>query len=326
MREKLLEGLTGDRRSIWFDVGRYRNDPILRDKSSRYYSSKTSMLIDDIYHGTFPVPNFGLKKYSVNLETSNEKTKELLINAIEGRQHPHHELSEAFYDFATECVKCLVAYGYAPYEIVYFSDDKGIPKIFLITLISPSSFSETKLGFRQYVPKAEAVEQKINTQYIDLPKENVLLFKLPKDCETDHHFMMECLEYFGGGLIPEFAMGDLANQASLFSQSDYFTARKLAVAYATKDIGWNARDYGSQYALEWYVWYRQLRFYRFQCLLRNLVIETFNEGLLRIGKKLGFEATISIDGLPTVADADKTRERLVSGDLGTFIEILEQFR
>jgi hypothetical protein len=282
------------------------------------------MLIEDLTLGAFPFPKYGLKKYTIEIEASEEECKSLLIDAIE-TQYARHDLTESIYDFAHECIQCLATYGEAPYEVIYFSDDQDVPKAFLLALIIPASFTLTRDGYRQYVPAAEKAEQGLTTQSIELPAENILLFELPHEVKDSYEFMMECLSYFGGAVMPQFAVQDLFKRSIPFSQQDYFKTRKLAIASATKDIGWNARDYGTEYELEFYVWYRQLKFYRFQCVLRNIVIEKLNEGLSRIGKHLGFEAKLSINGLPTVADADRAIERLLAGNARTFLEVLEPF-
>lgn len=274
--------------------------------------------------GAFPVPGFSSKKYKVVLEASDDKCEALLIDAIETNYH-RNDLTEAIYNFAQQCIPSLAAYGYAPYEIVYFSDEQRSPKAFLLTPIIPASFVARKDGYEQYVPVTEKVEQELTTQYIELPAESVLLFELPEEIRASYEHMMDSLSYFGGAIIPRFAMEDLFTQSIPFSQQDYFRSREMAVASATKDIGWNGRDYGTQYELEFYVWYRQLKFYRFQCTLRSLVIAALNEGLRRIGKRLEFEAKLSIDGLPTEADAELAMTRLLSGELKTFHEVLQPF-
>lgn len=324
VRKDNFKNLERKQLSIWFDVAKYQTDRKLKDKSFRHYSSETSMLIEDLYNGVFPPAGFTSKKYKVEMEASDQKCNELFRNAIE-RQYPQHDLTESIYLFAQECVQCMATYGQAPYEIVYFEDGKGIDRAYLLNLIMPASFHVRKNGFKQYIPPAEVVDQSPEGKFIDLPAENILLFELPFEMKH-HESMMDSLSYFGGEVLPKFAVEDLMTQSIPFKQADYFRARELAVAHATKDIGWNARNYTSKNKLEFYVWYRQLKFYRFQILIRDSVIETFNEGLARVGKRLGFEAKLSVNGLPTMADADNALEKLLGGDLITFTEVLAPFR
>lgn len=326
MRKKPKDGLTSSRKSVWFYSDMLEEvDSNLNKKSFYYYSSETSMLIDDVELSCLPLPNSSRNEYKVNLIATDSRCEGLLINAIE-TQYSRENLANSIYEFFKQCVSVLLTYEYAGYEIIYFSTDDGKIDSFWLSLIVPSAFIIKKDAFQQYVPLEIANELNLKTQYIVLPKENVLLFELPEYIKPNYQQMMESLAFLGENLYPKFALENMYNPTIPFSQSDYFLSREIALAKATKEIGWNSRDYSNEHKFEHYVWQRELRFYKFLCILRETILKTLNNGLKRIGKKLEFEAELIVEGLPTTQDVENATEKLSKGEIKTFNEVLEKFR
>lgn len=325
MRKKLKDGLISSRKSVWFYSDMVEDDPILNKKSFYHYSSKTNMLIDDVDSSCLPTPDFPKNKYKVNLITTDTRCEDLLIGAIETR-YGRENLTNSIYEFFNQCVRVIMTYGYAGYEIIYFSTQDGAIDSFWLALITPSAFINKKDRFQQYVPLQVVKERNLEGQYIDLPKENILVFELPEYIKPYYEQMMESLAFLGKEVFPEFALENLFNPTVPFSREDYLLSKEIALAKVTSIIGWNARNYSNEYKFEHYVWQRQLRFHKFLCILRETILKTLNEGLKRIGIKLNFEAELVIEGLPTVQDAENALEKLNKGEIKTFSEVLDKFR
>lgn len=98
----------------------------------------------------------------------------------------------------------------------------------------------------------------------------------------------------------------------------------LALAKATRIIGWNARQLFQNEALEYYLTHRFLSFESFKIALRDNILKTLNEGLERAGKIVGFKAHILVTGLSSRSDVEAAMGRLKAGN-STFKEILEPF-
>ncbi len=93
---------------------------------------------------------------------------------------------------------------------------------------------------------------------------------------------------------------------------------------AVKPIGWNARGSFNDSVLSYYWILMSLTFERFKIRLRETMLDTLNAGFERIGEKLGFEARLKIEGLPTLADVDHAIEQLNSGAM-PFTEVMKPF-
>lgn len=324
MRRKSKPDLISSRQSVWFYSDMVADDPNLNKKSAYYGASETTMLIDDVRSMTLPVPEYSRKSYRVNLSASDPKLEGLITDAIE-TQYDQQDLTDAIYEFFQQCIGVIVAYGRAGYEIVYFSTGGGEIDSFQIALIPPSAFIINKNKFQQYVPPEIASELKLERQYIEFRSENIVLFELPEYVKAQHDQMMESLAFIGKNLFPKFALENMYKPTIPFSQADYFLSREIALAKASRIIGWNSRNYSNEYKFEHYVWRRQLIFYKFVCSLRATILQTLNEALTRIGGKMGFTAELSIEGLPTAADVDAALRKLQEGDLKTFDEVLKPF-
>jgi hypothetical protein len=136
---------------------------------------------------------------------------------------------------------------------------------------------------------------------------------------------MEELMDLANRIIPDFALkpGD-GPQRIPYDSSQHFRSQHVAVAAATKALGWNARGLFSDDTLEYYELHRQLRFERFKIALREGILTTLNSTLQRVGRELGFSAKLHIEGLPIHSDVERADEMLASGS-GTFRDVLEPF-
>lgn len=316
--------LSSTKKSVWFYSDMVKDDPFLNIRSDYHYIGETHMLIDDTKLKCLPIPGFG-KEYKVILNASDPKCEDLIVDAIE-TQYDREDLENSLYEFYQTCVSVIMAYGYAAYEIVYFSNEEGKIESFGFTLITPSAFFIEKNKFKQYVPPEIAEERNLTVQSIDFEPEDILLFELPDNVKPSYNQMMESLAFLGQNLFPKFALENMRNPTIPFSHKDYLLSRELALAKASQKIGWNSRNYSNEYKFEYYVWHRQLKFYKFLCQIRDSILEKFNEGLERVGKRMNFQAKLSFEGLCKIDDIDNATEKLKNGDLKTFSEVLDIFR
>jgi hypothetical protein len=322
MKKKSRAGLISTQKSVPF----YNEaSPHLKDKSRYYYAAETSMLIDDVQLLVLPIPRRTKKDYEIKLSASDPSVEALLINAIESR-YGRNDLTYSIYEFSKQCAGVLIAYGQAAYEIVYLSTSEGKIDSFRLSLIAPRGFITKKGKFHQYQATPIADGTNVREELVDLPADSVLLFELPENVRAGHDQMMQSLAFAGENLIPEFALPNMVKPTIPFSLDDYSLSRNIAVAKVTQRIGWNARNYGTEYRFEHYVWHRQLIFYRFLCNLREGILRTLNEGLTRIGERMGFRAELSFENLPSADDVDTALKKLHDGDLKTFSEVLDPFR
>ena len=319
--KKSESSLTSSQKSVpFYDEA----DPHLNDKSRYYYVADASMLIDDVQLSILPFPDQA-KDYEIKLTCSDATVEALIIDAIEIR-YGREDLTFSLFEFFKQCAGVLMAYGQAAYEIVYLSTSEGKIDSVRLSLIAPSGFVVKKGKFQQYQMIPTSDGPNASERFVDLPAESVLLFELPENIKAGHDQMMQSLVFVGENIFPEFAIPNMLNPTVPFSHDDYSLSRKIAIAKATQHIGWNARNYDTEHRFEHYVWHRQLIFYKFLCILRERILQTLNEGLTRIGSRMGFSAELSFENLPTANDVDTALQKLHNGDLKTFNEVLKPFR
>ena len=101
-----------------------------------------------------------------------------------------------------------------------------------------------------------------------------------------------------------------------YSFSRHQQERGELFATVTEPIGWNVRGLFTDNRLEPYNVWRELRFLEFKIRLRDLIIDRLNQALRQVGGRLGFEATIELSGLPTLAEVEEAKDDLRTGRRG----------
>jgi hypothetical protein len=127
--------------------------------------------------------------------------------------------------------------------------------------------------------------------------------------------------------MPDFVLPNLKGEIPPipYDLNKFARDQKMAVAEATKVIGWSARDVADdRFMTEYYHLHRFLRFETFKLKLRNSIIETLNQAISRAGNKLGFKANIIVEGLPTLEDIRQAEESLATGSK-RFIDVINPF-
>ena len=81
-------------------------------------------------------------------------------------------------------------------------------------------------------------------------------------------------------------------------------------------MGWNVRDLFNEGQLEPFGVWRQIRFLEFKVKLRNKICEDLNAAISRVGEKMGFEAKLELDGLPTLETVESLKNDFRSGRQG----------
>jgi hypothetical protein len=174
----------------------------------------------------------------------------------------------------------------------------------------------------QRVPDEVADREEVGT-LIHLPDESLLVFTAPPKLQRAIREMRLSL----------WQLNDLAlsSLASIAFQSkipyDYSVHRQMleiALAAATREVGWNARGLFRDRTLSYYQVYMYLVFERFKLRLRDAFLTTLNEGLRRIGARMKFEAQIQVSGLPTQHEIDSASEELKIG-FKAFTVLIEPF-
>ncbi len=327
MRRKRQEDVKRSQESVSYipdDILKNRTD--IADRAKYYDEFYPHMFIEDVKLRIMPIGGRASKKeFNISLEPPDPKAQKIVENAISPDRY-HHELAGIICDFVADCAVYLLIYETITYEIVYLSEPKNGKMVgFELVQINPFTLVQRGNSLSQFLPD-EHVKQLSGRRYIELKPERTLTFKLPVNIQGKMDQIMESMRILSL-TSPDFFMKELVAgfRKTPYDVTTHHHLRNVALAKITKDFGWDARNSFEKEALEYYLIYRYLKFERFRIELRNSILDTLNAGLELVGKQLGFNTKILINGLPTLDDVQTTYNHLTKGDI-PFGEILEPFQ
>jgi hypothetical protein len=302
-------------------------DPVYHRLSRPFEAARgfyTFMLLEDASRA-FPYASFRNSFTAEAVTESGEDVTELAAEALtrersSGRNRAE-PLVDAIRDFGEECIRHMLMFGEAAYELVLCSPDEvGRWRRFDLRLIHPYW---RRLG-RHYHYMA-AVGEETEGRTVTLPPESVIVFRLEPPARRREVADAVAVLRAASGLTT--AATELMMSGVGFDLTQHRRAEEAILARATRTIGWTGRDAYMHDALEPYRTIRELRFRLFQAELRTMVLSGVQEALNRAGRSLGFAATIHVSSLPdrqSIEDAIHLVERGV-GDDETLWDVLKPF-
>lgn len=319
------EDLNSTQKSVWYwSVGEDRH-PKLPPVPNYIDYSYAHILIEDTSNNVFPTYGYSKKEYEILLTPPSPDVEQLIEDALERRNHSRN-LSDAFWGFAHECVSIVMSYEEDNYEIVFLSDEENKIVGFRFARIPVRSLVKQGDDIYQIIPEEVAEREDLDSQSIQMSADSILTFKLPEYIQGGYKDMMESLCIMSNLLVPDFVKQNMRGEARVpYDFKEFDRAQKMALAEATKLIGWDARQMFKTHIMEHYWFYRLLGFEKFKAVFRNEIINILNKGLQKVGEKMGFEAQLSIKGLPTLDDVNKAFQQLDEGGY-TYEEVWEPFR
>jgi hypothetical protein len=285
------------------------------------------MLIEDIQNNVMPYRGMTKWKLDAQIEPANEEALIVIERAISDRGF-RQSLYEVVTHFTQECASLMMIYGRALYEIAYRYDPNDSVVGFEVVDVLPNSVEKVGKKLIQHIPEQVVQYEELGLDTLELSPENFVTFEFPVYMRHTYKRMMDAL-YAQGKItsMPDFVLPNLKGEIPPvpYDLNKFARDQKMAVAEATKLIGWSARDVpDDRFMTEYYHLHRFLRFETFKLELRTSIIKTLNEAISRAGKKLGFEATIVVEGLPTQDTIRQARESLDTGSK-RFIDVIHPF-
>jgi hypothetical protein len=332
MRRKRIRGskeLKSSRRSVFYywDLLAPEERRMLekrRGAASRAFYGR--MLVEDLENSLVPFRDESEgRDFQVVLQGAGPETEEVVTRAF-AREDYFSGLTRAACDLIRECAQYILVHREAIQEIAFLSEAEGQGLVgFELITVNPATLFRRRGKLRQYVPPSVRAGRHL-PEYIELPPQNVLVYRAPEPWNSQGGPMMEVLATIKAG-IPDFAIQSVAHSTNAvpFDTQVHFSMERVVVAEATRMIGWNARGLLQEDMLDYYFVHRELVWERFKAHLRDGIVETINEGLRRAGQVLGFDTRLVIEGLPSEEEIDQAEQKLRTG-LASFDEILKPFR
>lgn len=282
------------------------------------------MFVEDISNHIMPFGErsyWGNKSFQVNISDSTLETEAKALFHISYGYDPFvRPLSNAVFDFIRKATGLLLVKGGKVYfEIIEATiEENEISKP--VHILKPIYGRVIKIGNRyfQIIPK-EVQEGK--KRFISIPQEKIWMLAIPKvlgrvkDIISLSEIMTEL------GKASSLSSEIIANQRNFFG-FDFIKFRSSidsSILRATKKWGWEMRmGINNRYALEYYIYYRKLRFGYSMAILRDDILSKMNALLIR----LGYESIMSFSGLPTPDDFLDAIEKMKHRKL-SFQEVLD---
>jgi hypothetical protein len=283
------------------------------------------MLVEDVSNGLMPFRTHGGEEINASIEPANKDAERIVSEGL-GRGDYHRDLLGAVSDFLRDAVQTLLAFGEAPYELVYYSEPETDKIVgFDVSFIAPWTLKRAGRDWVQTIPKDYSRRLKTPAR-IELPSESVVQLCLPTP--ISHYFarMMKDLDVLGEDLYPHFGIptpGSTSPDIG-FEFSEWHKCHQIAMAQATKECGWSGRSLFSSHITEFYLFYRFLKFEQFKLDLRNSLLSQLNEFLPIVGNQIGFSGQVVIRGLPDAAQLEQSMRDLESGAV-SFADVMKPY-
>jgi hypothetical protein len=301
-------------RAIFYDL------PSIAERAPQFYMH---MFPEDVSLGIMPIGGRSSRPdFKVKISPANEGTEKIIMAGLNARQY-QGSLADELYEFFRLLAAELCFAEKAIYEIVYLEEPETEKIIgFELAFVNQKQVIEVHGQPYQIVP-AEVAKERHLPELIPLLREELIVFKPPRDFEQPLCDVRENLSELDRFQFPGIMLEAMEKKVP-YDFRTHDRSRKLALVEAVKPIGWNARGAFNSCVLSYYWIHLMLRFERFKIQLRNAMLAELNDGLKRVGQKIGFESKITIDGLPTEADVDNAIANLSSGTMA-FTDVMKPF-
>ena len=277
------------------------------------------MFTEDIQLGVMPIggKTEKHKDFTVALEgkQSDRDRAEQLIAGIGNEDR--HGLVEMVCDAVEAVVRDLACNGCAVFEVV--RDDDGLEQICGFT---PKRLLRLPGYFLQIIPRGDW--ERWGKKLVTVPADRIWYLEMPSKLGglRGYRKVLRRLEKFDS-LHPQFWQLDLIRQDQFkyFDFQRYVRTTQIYCRTVTKTWGWNNRDDTIEWTLDFYNYYKLISFCWAQTILREHVINEFNQFFV----KLGIECEIKVRGLPTSNDILEVRTKLLEGNI-SYSEVLDWAR
>ncbi|HEY4129453.1 MAG TPA: hypothetical protein VGM50_02495 [Gemmatimonadaceae bacterium] len=252
--------------------------------------------------------------------------------------YARHEFAAAFVEWATYCAHSLIRTGRAWFELAPIrSPALSQPVGFRILPIYAGTVHRRYRWWGPYVQRVASstltdeddetnpVEDTSHTA-IELGRaDRIFEVALPAHLREFHRAAVRLADlgedHFPSFMMPSFAAGPtrVPYDFDVFRRTE-----QVAVAAATRRIGWYGRGTFNDYQTEYYSMARRLQFERMLHDLREVMFVSANKILERAGAAIGFRAHIAQGALPTVDDINHATSMLEEGQISA-AALLERF-
>ena len=316
-----------EQRSVWF----FPDEPEPRLVPGELFSRLDNIYVDvlprDISLPMMPIggKSQARKSFAIAITPQDKQLSRVIARALsEGhRSYRNTDITSAVCDFVQRVASRLARYEKAVFEIVLLRDPdtKELVGCDLFEInVRTLTWGNNRVF--QRVPAKVAAERQVPT-IIDLEIERLAVFSLPSEFQNLAK-TKDALAHLGGGSLAQMYEASQKESNLGYDIKEHIRAEHLAIAAATRSMGWSANQNLYELFTEYYVLDRRLVFEEFIITLRESILETLNQVIGKIAERFGTVAKIDVTGLPTREDVNRAKNELASGSR-TFGSVLDDF-
>lgn len=286
------------------------NRNFFREEGSSLYSY---MFIEDVMTHIMP---FGIrsssgKSFQVNISNPSLETEaKALFHMSYGHDPLYQPLGEVVFDFIREVASFLLVKGGKAYFEIVEATIEGNEVSKPVHVLKPIHGKVIRFGKTYYQMIPNEVKE-VKERYIPVPQSKIWVLEISKDLGRVRDIIALSNNMKELGKASFLGSEIVTNQKDFFGFefNNFHSLIDAAVLRVTREWGWDMRmSINNQHALEYYLYYRMLRFGYSMAILRNDMLSKMN-GLL---SRLGYDATMSFSGIPTpeeILDAIRKMEQ-----------------
>ena len=252
--------------------------------------------------------------------TNAEVALPVIAEALSERSYP--SLEDGVREFVSTTAQHLVLGGPCTYEVAYMSPvgaaQDARPPGFRLELVTPGTLGERSGTPIQYVlPTLSSLRDRNGLPYVELDPSTLVRFSLPEDLEGPVRRLVQFLITANQEQGKEFSLMERSVQEKTeYEFSVHKQERGELFAEVSQPVGWNIRDLFPENQLEALQVWRRIRFVEFKVRVRESILARLNDAIGLAGRTVGFEASVELEGLPTLADVKAAKDDLRSGRRG----------
>jgi hypothetical protein len=258
--------------------------------------------------------------FQVSLQPASPDLEELLAGALD-HSSQGRDLTEALCSFIRFCAGSIIEDGKAIYELVSWRDSiTAQPQKLDFFPIQPSTIFRKGSKFFQFSSE-QAVRDRNRRNAVALPPDRLLAFFLPKAYRGFTHCQQQLVSIDNNSIF-RLATAEQKRDRSNYSFSEHLHSQRLALASATRILGWEGLGFFDEAFLEFYFVKRYLLFRKFLIVLRQSILEVLNVSVKTLSTEFGPAAQLQIEGLPGLAEVETALKELEEGsrNFSTFID------
>ena len=325
---------------------RASKEPSFRRKSIAYFQSEErmsqndawlslygSMFIQDVRLYVMPIGGESRARpdFSIELVPDNPTARSVITYAFAHRDRYHRDVTEAVSEFIEETAFSLAYKGVLYYEIArgdQFVEENGKTEDIENLTISGEVFKPLhipgrvmRLGnyYLQIIPRAEWT--RTGKKVVVIPASDVWSLQVPSELggPRRHRILLKPLA-LASNPLPDFVSDAMKKLSEIrdFSFGSFHKQQKLVVASESALWGWPVRQLLMEDTLEYFRYYRHLRFALSMAILRDHILASMNDLLQRVG----FTFQLVLKGLPTQSEIRRYIAKMEKGEM-TFNDVWE---